>query len=158
MSPPLAYFLTWSTYGTRLHGDARGSVDRRHNRVDTPRLAPDPARELASMRRMRWPPLYLAVNGRAVVSSTVRRHCEIRGWRLLALNVRTNHVHVVVNCGRAVSPEKAMEQFKAWCTRRLREAGLVRPGRAVWTEHGSTRWINSEEGLLDAIDYVLNRQ
>jgi REP element-mobilizing transposase RayT len=28
MSRPLGYFLSWGTYGTRLHGDPRGTVDR----------------------------------------------------------------------------------------------------------------------------------
>ena len=26
----------WGTYGTRLHGDARGTVDREHNEYGTP--------------------------------------------------------------------------------------------------------------------------
>ena len=51
-----------------------------------------------------------------------------------------------------------MEQFKAWCTRRLREAGLAGAEQKVWTEHGSTRWIDSPNSLAQAIDYVLNQQ
>ncbi len=51
-----------------------------------------------------------------------------------------------------------MDQFKAWATRRLREAGLAKNDSRVWTEHGSTRWINSDIGLQEAIDYVMNGQ
>jgi hypothetical protein len=29
---PLAYLITFRCYGTWLHGDSRGSVDRFHNR------------------------------------------------------------------------------------------------------------------------------
>jgi hypothetical protein len=29
---PLAYFITFRAYGTWLHGDKRGSVDRHNNR------------------------------------------------------------------------------------------------------------------------------
>ena len=29
---PLAYFISFRTYGTWLHGDERGSIDRFHNR------------------------------------------------------------------------------------------------------------------------------
>ena len=36
-----SYFLTFTTYGTWLHGDTRGSVDREHNIVETPYLEPD---------------------------------------------------------------------------------------------------------------------
>jgi len=35
---PLAYFLSFRSYGTWLHGDKRGSVDRFHNKYGTPRL------------------------------------------------------------------------------------------------------------------------
>ncbi len=35
---PLAYFITFRCYGTWLHGDRRGSVDRFHNIYGTPRL------------------------------------------------------------------------------------------------------------------------
>jgi hypothetical protein len=35
---PLAYHITWGTYGTRLHGDKRGTVDRENNAFGTPVL------------------------------------------------------------------------------------------------------------------------
>src|SRR5437762_2022331 len=35
---PLGYLITFRSYGTWLHGDARGSVDRFHNAFGTPRL------------------------------------------------------------------------------------------------------------------------
>lgn len=36
---PMAYLVTFRAYGTWLHGDKRGSVDRFHNRFGTPRIA-----------------------------------------------------------------------------------------------------------------------
>jgi hypothetical protein len=42
---PLAFLITWRTYGTWLHGDSRGSVDRAHNRYGTPRLPPNKVRQ-----------------------------------------------------------------------------------------------------------------
>src|SRR5688572_30293307 len=35
---PFGYHITFRAYGTWLHGDSRGSVDRFHNRFGTPRL------------------------------------------------------------------------------------------------------------------------
>lgn len=32
---PLAYLITFRTYGTWLHGDERGSVDKNHNKFGT---------------------------------------------------------------------------------------------------------------------------
>jgi len=39
---PLAYLITFRAYGTWLHGDSRGSVDRFHNRYGAPLIAPNP--------------------------------------------------------------------------------------------------------------------
>ncbi|MFA6046061.1 MAG: transposase [Phycisphaerales bacterium] len=93
-----------------------------------------------------------------MVAEVIAAHCEFRGWRLLACNVRTNHVHVVVGKCGTVTPEAVMGQFKAWATRRLREAGFVAGDAKVWTEHGSTLWINDEDSLGRAIEYVVNEQ
>ena len=51
-----------------------------------------------------------------------------------------------------------MAQLKSWCTRRLVAAGLAHTGQKLWTDHGSTRWLNHEEGLSSAVDYVTRLQ
>jgi hypothetical protein len=38
---PLAYFITFRSYGSWLHGDERGSVDRSHNQYGSPFLPHD---------------------------------------------------------------------------------------------------------------------
>lgn len=158
MSQVLAYFLTWSCYGTWLHGDARGSVDRWHNAPGTPRLGIDIAREERSILAMKGDPYNLSTEGRNIVEATIRDHCRIRGWFLHAVNARTTHVHVVANCCQKVSPDTAMDQFKAWCTRKLREAGHAEPDQEVWTSRGSKRRITDEESLARVVHYVLHGQ
>jgi hypothetical protein len=55
----------------------------------------------------------------------------------LAAHVRTNHVHtVIVGEDR---PEKMLNAFKAYASRRLNEAGMDTPDRKRWARHGSTR-------------------
>ncbi|MBS0187480.1 MAG: transposase [Planctomycetes bacterium] len=156
--PPLGYLLTWTCYGTRLHGDERGTVDMSHNVIGTPTLAHDNRRQGIMFKALVHAPYLLSDRSRQIVDETIRIHCTIRRWALHALNVRTNHVHIVVTCPETISPETAMEQFKAWTTRRLREAALAGLDADVWTEHGSTRWLNNEEGFRAAVDYVLNGQ
>ena len=152
MSPPLAYFITWTVAGTRLHGDERGSVNRESNLVGHPRMAPNRALEEQERADLRHEPLLLTQAMRSCVDGTVRAHCEFRRWTLLALNVRTNHVHVVVRAPE--TPETVMGQFKAWSSRRLREAGLIVPELKLWTRHGSTIWLNQQEEVDARIDYV----
>src|SRR4029079_19211496 len=47
LDEPLAYFLTWPTYGTWLPGDERGWVKRRHGFQ-----LPDPVKQLEASARM----------------------------------------------------------------------------------------------------------
>lgn len=155
---PLGYLLTWTCSGTWLHGDERGSVDAQHNVPGTRLVRPDDLRRSAVFGRLIDAPRTLSPEEREIVEDTIRSHCAIRRWELRAVNARTNHVHVVVQCAEGVSPETALEQFKAWCTRRLRKLGLAGPTESVWTERGSTRWLNTTKSLNAAIDYVENRQ
>ncbi len=150
MSEPLAYFLTWTTYGSWLSGDPRGWVESGKFEIQEP----DPERLSQARERMTEEKLILDPTQRQKVEEVIRAHCEIRRWLLHAVNARTNHVHVVVTA-RGVAPETVMSQFKAWCTSRLKEQTAR---KNWWTEHGSTEWINDEEHLHNAIQYVLERQ
>ena len=38
----LAYLITFRCYGTWLHGDKRGSIDRFHNAYKSPYIEPNP--------------------------------------------------------------------------------------------------------------------
>lgn len=158
MSEVLAYFLTWTTYGTWLHGDDRGSVDETYNRPATPLIAPNPARHARARHAMRYPPFVMNEVEREIVRIAIEDHTRQRNWLLHAINVRTNHVHVVVRCRGVYTPDLAMQQFKSWGSRRLIEAKSVERGRRIWTDHGSTRWIKNAPGLFAAIDYVKNQQ
>ncbi len=89
-----------------------------------------------------------------MVEQTIRDHCKIRGWTLHAVNVRSNHVHVVVTADR--DPDEVMTQFKASCTRRLKESDPER--ERWWTKGGSTKWINDNAYLQNAIRYVAEGQ
>lgn len=153
LQPPLAYHLTWSTYGTRLHGDERGTVDLAHNRPGTPFLPEDPVLESGARLLLTRAPFVMDDRHRPIVEAAIRDHCAIRQWLIHALNVRTNHVHIVVEAN-SHSPEQTMAQLKSWGTRRLTSAGLVERGDKLWTDHGSTRWLNDEKGLWAAIEYV----
>ena len=123
-SDPLAYFLTWTTYGTWLSGDECGWVDGASHEMH---FEADPERERQARERMKEAPVILDPRQRVLVKDTIVRHCAIRRWELHAVNVRTNHVHVVV--ALADGPDRALREFKAWGTRRLKEAS---PGRSRW--------------------------
>jgi REP element-mobilizing transposase RayT len=148
---PLAYHITWTTYGTWLPGDDRGWVKRDGGGVQNA----DPESEARAWSAMRGEPVVLDDDQREIVTRTVRDHCAHRGWALHAANARTNHVHVVVTA--TVPPERVLEQLKAWCSRRL-NAATTDPPAKWWTYHGSTKYVWDDQYLNEAIGYVLERQ
>lgn len=148
------YLITWTTYGSWLPGDSRGSVAVPRNRPGEPAERPSEQLRGAMMNSMSEPPFTLTNEHREIVESTIREHCVIRQWTLHAVNVRTNHVHVVVSAG--APPEKAMGEFKAWSSRALHSRGLDR--EHIWSRHGSTRWIDEQSSLSRAIQYVVHEQ
>lgn len=155
MPDPLAYFLTWATYGTWLPGDERGWIEYRHGLKP-----PDPIRKLEAEARMTEHACVLDAEQRRLVEKAIMDHCRIRGWELHAVNCRTNHLHVVVSADRP--PDDVRMQLKAWCTRRLKELERKRSREPVrenwWAQRGSRRYINDEESLEAAIQYVREGQ
>jgi len=152
----LAYFITFRTYGTWLHGDRRGSVDRFHNRYGTPHLPPNPLREQYMKSLMKRPPVRLSRKQRKVVEDSIWDTCKTRKWILWAANARTNHVHSVVtaDCGS----KKARSILKAGATKTMRERGVWRSSRSPWADRGSRRRVYTRKHLMAAIDYVLYDQ
>ncbi len=158
MDEPLTYFLTWTTYGTWLPGDERGWVAKPGQFQ-----APDESLKQAAERLMTESALTLDPEQRRLVEDTIAEHCRIRGWCLHIVSCRTQHVHVVVTAPQR-DPKIVMDQFKAWCTRHLKE--LERSRRPAdgairqnwWTQRGSKRWLNDEKSLEEAIRYVREEQ
>jgi hypothetical protein len=134
MSDPIAYHITWRTYGTRLPGDEKGWVKHKILGIkEGNRPLEEHAESLTKQE------VILSETQRTIVEQTIRDHCRIRAWTLHAVNVRSNHVHVVVSA--TIHPDQVMQQFKAWCSRRLNEA-TENPPEKWWAIHGSTKWIN----------------
>ena len=153
---PLAYFLTIRTYGTWLHGDVRGSVDRWNNVPGTPLAEADEVRERCAAGRMKQEAKVFGARAKELIEKTVTELCAFRGWHLFAVNMRSNHLHVVVEA--QVSAERVMGDVRARTTRRLREEGLMGAEEKPWAVHGSTPHLWTPEELMGAIDYVRNRQ
>ncbi len=150
------YLITFTAYGTWLHGDARGSSERQRSPGVTASVEPSESRLAQAKRRLSAASMTFTVDARSSIAKAIESVAEHRSWDLLAMNVRTNHVHTVVKAN--TSPEQVMNAFKAWSTRRLREDGLVDEGQRVWTRHGSTRYLYTRQAMEDAIRYVVEGQ
>ena len=153
-NPPLAYLLTFRTYGTWHHGDERGSVGRKYfNKHNAPKMKP--SRRLVEVEgsNQQFATFVLSDEGRRIVSDAVTEVCKHRDYLLHGLNVRSNHAHAVVsNDG---PPEKIVEAFKSYSTRALRAHGLIDLKTKVWARHCSTRYLWKPASVEAARHYCL---
>ena len=151
MSDIVGVFITWTTYGTWLPGDARGW----RSRTAGHQLAKPELEEMA-FNKLKSEPVLLKPHDRVTVESACRDHCQFRGWVLHAVNARSNHVHVVVS--GYLKAQLIRDQLKANCTRalRLQSQPLVR--ERTWAKGGDCEILFNDDDLANAIDYVLNAQ
>jgi REP element-mobilizing transposase RayT len=154
---PIAFFITWATYGTWLPGDERGWVEYRRGWQ-----LPDPLRKLEAAAFMTETSCRLDPDQRRAVEDQIMETCEHRSWTLHAVNCRSNHAHVVLSAN--LHPKQVRSQIKAWCTRRLKDLERARNPDLMelrenwWAERGSQRWIYDPEGLESATLYVRDGQ
>ncbi len=154
MADTLAYLITFRTYGSLLHGDERGSVDRNHNIFGDPMLAPNRRWHRYKERLMSQPPVILSAAHQGLVRDSIVSTCRFREWNLLAVHVRTNHAHVVVATDAPVA--RVLHSLKAYASRTLNQSeGVTRP---QWSRHGSTLYLWDTEAVGRAVAYVMEGQ
>lgn len=148
------WHITWGTYGTRLHGGPRPTVDRRRNQPGMAFIVVDPDREARSRNRMAGDPVRLTAEERRFIERSLPSICERGNWRLRRAAAGLDHVHVLCDLPQAVHGKAARRWLKTWLGQSLTARfGSPDAGR-WWTEGGSTRVISDETYLRNATRYV----
>ena len=151
MNDTIALFITWTTYGTWLPGDARGW---RH-RTGGHQIPQEPL-ETWCRNQMKGDAVLLNMEDRSTVEEACRKHSEFRNWYLYAVAARTNHVHVVVAAN--LKPQIVRDQLKANCTSALRRQPNPLCVNRTWTKGGDCEILDTDEDLHAAILYVTEGQ
>lgn len=116
----------------------------------------NPLRVGFETQRMDQAPYLLGQIRRDAVLEAIQEVSTHRGWYLLAAHVRSTHVHSVMEA--EAEPERVMNDFKAYSSRRLNRMKLDAPDRKRWARHGSTRWLWKPENVAAAMQYVVAEQ
>lgn len=145
------YFITWNTYGTWLPSVSRGWLKRRGG-FQLPR----PFLEQWCREQMTSSSVLLSPEDRQTVESACSEHCMIHAWSLLAVNARTNHVHLVVTAN--TGPKVTRDQLKANCTSRLRRQPVPLNVERTWAKGGDTEILDTEDEIQACILYTLEAQ
>ena len=145
----MTYLVTFSCYGTHLHGDERGSWN------DGAWQPPQPVFAAVMRQLMVQDPYELTAVERPVVLGALVEVCQHRGWSLQAAHVRSTHVHVVLVI--STTTERALSSLKAAATKALNMADRQRTRRR-WSDRGSILAVRTPEAVTGAIRYVRDSQ
>jgi REP element-mobilizing transposase RayT len=157
------WLLTWTTYGSWLPGDVRGFVGNvrdqngahvTHNQPGTEYDRERPHLQEYAKATQKLESVRLTREQAAIVCRQLQATAEIRQWKLFAVAVMANHVHVVVGVIGDPDPSTLLRDFKSYCARELNNHTTVEVPRRWWTESGSTRKLPDESAVLAAIRYV----
>ena len=150
---PMAFHITWGTYGTRLHGSSKPHVDRDHNEYGAPLAPTDPDRERESRERMNSQPVKLTLEQRNVVEQAIREVAARYGWVIHSIAVQRDHVHVVITAPR--EGQQLRDALKAVASRALNKRFGARPW---WAEKGSAKYLWERDYFENARDYVRDQR
>ncbi len=114
-----AYFLTFRTYATFLHGDERLSVDRFHNNPGFPKISSDIQLKKTMQDSCKEEAFVLNAPQRETTLQSFIKTCDYFSWNLFAAHVRTNHAHIILQSN--IVKEKTMLKLKAYATQALKK-------------------------------------
>jgi REP element-mobilizing transposase RayT len=149
---PLAYHITFGTYGTRLHGDERGTIDRSMNKPGDPIIGKCEEWEQMERARLNFQPRLFNNEQMILVESLIPRVGERGGWHLHEWAAGPNHVHNVLSAN--VEGDAVRKWLKRWLGQELAKLIPLQPRETFWAECGSVKWIWTDEYLRSATDYV----
>ena len=152
------WHITFGTYGTRLHGGDRPTVDHQHNQRGAAFVEPDPQRHDEFLKRLRFSPVYLNVAECRYVQDVIPAICDRGGWTHRVDSAATDHVHVLLDVDPAVHGEKVRRLIKRWIGQALSERWPLPRGATWWAEQGSNVPINDEDHLNNAFDYIFKQR
>ena len=117
------WLLTWTTYGTWLPGDDRGSITAirvntsghrvHYNLPGTPSVGGLPELRDAAAGLMKGPPIFLVNEQAKVLLDQFHETANVRSFCLDAVAIMANHIHIVVTVDGDPEPETLLRDFKS---------------------------------------------
>jgi hypothetical protein len=149
---PLAYHITFGTYGTRLHGDARGTIDRRMNQYGDPIVGSDRSWWHQERARLKFPPVEMSPEKMRYAESVLPSICERGGWGYHVGAAGPDHVHSLLTA--EADGDAVRMWFKRWLGEALSSQWRLPDGATWWAEGGSVKWVWTDDYLDDVFNYV----
>ena len=161
------WFLTMTTYGSWLPGDRRGSIGVFHDQSDNmieqnqfgqPMYDPSDALRDFAKSQMKGDELRLNLEQARVLLTQFRCTSAIRKWRLLAVAIMANHLHLVVNVHSDPDPDTIKRDYKSYAGRELNVQWGVPKSKTWWTASASARKLETDNSVTGAIQYIRDQE
>ncbi|MBR4752197.1 MAG: transposase [Thermoguttaceae bacterium] len=148
-----AYHIVFTTYGAWLHGDKRGSWSSMGFYV-----SPNTSLEQFSRLASKHPAVLLTPPMRRVVFDGICAEADFHQWKIYALNVLDNHVHLLISTPCEINGEIILARVKAGATAALRNAGYFLDRRPIWTSSGLPRLVETDGYFQRVREYINHKQ
>jgi hypothetical protein len=152
------WHITFGTYGTRLHGSERPTVDKQHNQIGEAFLARNRGRENSERGRMSFPARYLTFPQRVFVEAEIPSICERGGWKCRVCAAGADHVHVLCDILSETHGEKVRRLLKRWLGQSISAKWPLPDGATWWAEEGSNIAIHDEPYLINCFAYIFGQR
>ncbi|MBI1335854.1 MAG: hypothetical protein GC164_02700 [Phycisphaera sp.] len=149
---PLAYHITFGTYGTRLHGDTRGTVHRSMNQPGDPIIGRDDKWQAIEKNLLRFEPVILTQPQRSEIETALPGIAERGGWSLHITAAQPDHVHVLLSTEH--DPQAARKVLKRWLGQAVSIKWPLAPEQSWWSEGGSVKWVWDEGYFQNVFEYI----
>jgi REP element-mobilizing transposase RayT len=144
MAKTIGYMITWTTYGTWLQGDKRGFF--KNGEV----LGENKGLEAVNKEAQKYDAVTLNRRQRQIIETAILEEARRIGEKILAISVRSNHVHIVIDGG--MNPvDEVVSGFKNAGYFAIRKEGSC--GR-IWTRGYDKRYCFDKESLQERIRYA----
>jgi len=152
------WHITFGTYGARLHGGSRPTVDKLHNRLGTPFLSTD-AERLGTVRgRMNFSACRLTEEQRLFIEGEINSICKQGGWDYRICAAEVDHVHLLCDIVPEIHGEKVRRLVKRWLGQSLGRKWPLAKEERWWAVGGSNKAVKDSSYLNNVYRYILNQR
>ena len=146
------FHVVITPYGSRLQGAERGSHRHGTGPVMPSKGLEDYHRQIMTDGEVVFSSPFI----REIVHNSIIKTCAEKRWLVSALNVRTNHVHILISPFANEGPSYVVGVLKSGVVEALSEFPEFR-GRKIWAEKSSVNWIGSARYFQYAYRYIMNQ-
>jgi hypothetical protein len=152
------WHITWGTYGARLHGGAKATVDKAHNRRGEAFVKRDVKHEQAVKKCLNFLPVQLNSSQRDFIERELPAICRRGGWAYRICASGVDHVHLLCDIVPAIHGQRARRLAKRWLGQELSKCWPLPDGATWWAEEGSNIAIHDEAYLNNVFRYILRQR